>query len=187
MGGESGNQEVLDGLGKGITPDQTLRSLRMLDGTRIFPRYSFMVGLENETLGQIRDTYKFCLKMKDIRPDTDIAGPFIFRLYPGSPIYERLVERYDIEVPERLEEWGAFLARGEAAFTSTPWIPAKFREQHPCLQFYYGLATGSAVRIRGLRDVWRALAARMARFRVRHFCWHLPLGYWRDQRARLAQ
>lgn len=186
MGGESGNQDVLDRLAKDITPAQTLRSLRTLDGTGIFPRYSFMVGLEGETLDQIRDTYNLCLRMKTMRPETDIAGPFVFRLYPGSPIYDRLVTRHNLAIPTRLEDWREFLIRDEATFSGIPWTPRRFRTQLPRIQYYYDVATRPPRE--GDRPAgWRGrLATRLAKLRVKHFWYHLPVEYWTDRRLRTA-
>jgi hypothetical protein len=140
--------------------------------------------MENESLDQIRDTYKLCLTMKDIRPDTDIAGPFVFRLYPGSPIYDRLVARHKLEIPQRLEDWEDFLIRDEATYSGIPWTPKQFRRNLPRIQYYYDVATRPTHergRIRAIRD---RLASSVARLRVRHFWWHLPVEFWTDPRAR---
>ena len=176
MGGESGNQETLDRLKKGITTDQILNSLYLLNGTNIFSRYSFMVGLENESLKQIRQTFNFCFKIKKIRPDVDIAGPFLFRLYPGSPIYNRLVEKYSLYIPQSTESWEIYLNR-EGSLNLMPWTPKKFQENLKYIQFYSEFAMPSMSKIKRLKDVFVTILAIISRFRIRHFIFSFPVDY----------
>ena len=183
MGAESANQDILDNLKKGITPDQILRSLHMTTGNdmNIIPRYSFMVGLEDETMTQIKRTYNFCLKMKDIRSDVNIAGPYAFRLYPGSPIYDRLVERYEIKMPQNLEKWKEFLESSKYnTYTNTnmPWAPRYFQKHFQMINFYAGTALRTFFNASGIKGLMRVILAKVSQFRLRHFIFILPLEYW---------
>lgn len=63
MGAESGPQRVLDIIDKGIKVDEILASARMLSGTKITPRYSFIVGLDGETKEDTLMTYDLCVKL----------------------------------------------------------------------------------------------------------------------------
>jgi radical SAM superfamily enzyme YgiQ (UPF0313 family) len=178
MGGESANQEMLDALCKGITPEQIRNSLRMITGTRITPRYSFMVGLENETMEQIRNTYRFCLELHRMNPDVDIAGPFIFRLYPGSPIYDRIVKKYDISIPENLEGWVAYL-KEETTFTRIPWTPEEFQKISHLLTFYsYYAYLRESDRIRSVTDLLGHIISMLAKTRIKYFIFQAPFEYW---------
>lgn len=178
MGGESANQRILDRLCKDITIQQITDSLRVLTGTTITPRYSFMVGLENETMDEIHHTYRFCLDLMEINPDVDIAGPFIFRLYPGSPIYNRLVQAYDIRIPETLEGWSELL-RQEVSFTKIPWTPAEFQKNCDLLVFYSNFAyIRKTDRIHTFKGFLIHLLSKTARIRIRYFVFRFPVEYW---------
>ena len=175
MGGESGNQEILDALKKQTTTEQILNSLKMLDGTYITPRYSFMVGLEDETLDQMRDTFDLCFKMKKIRPDVDIAA-FIFRLYPGSPIYNRLVERHNIKIPHDLESWSEFLKESDS-YTEMPWTPKAFQDNIKYISFCMDHVMPARRRNCGAKDVLRAILAKICQFRLKSFLFFMPVEY----------
>ncbi len=178
MGGESGNQEILDRLKKGITTGQIINSLEALEGLRITPRYSFMVGLEDETLGQIMNTYRFCFLMKKINPKVDIAGPFVFRLYPGSPIFNRLTEKYQLRIPGDLESWRPFLLENETTYTHMPWAPKKFRGNIKYIQFYSLLALqarGDSISLKSVAIRWLSI---LARWRIHRFVFSFPVEFW---------
>jgi radical SAM superfamily enzyme YgiQ (UPF0313 family) len=178
MGGESANQRILDNLSKGITTDQIVNSLRVITGTDITPRYSFMVGLEGETLNEIKKTYRFCLYLLKINPKTDIAGPFIFRLYPGSPIYNRIVEHYDIHVPANLEGWVTLLEE-EVTFTKIPWTPREFQKNSHLISFYSNFAyLRSTDRIHSINDFLVHAIGKCAKLRLRYFFFRLPIEYY---------
>lgn len=180
MGGESGNQEMLDHLNKGTRTEQVYSSLDSLkEFTNITPRYSFMVGMEGETMAQIRDTYDMCLKMKKKRPNADIAGPYDFRLYPGSPIFKRLVEKYELEIPERLEDWEGFLERDEmSTFTEMPWAPKEFLDKRKYIHFYQQYAMNRPMRRNSLGRMAAEILGRSSALRMRRFFFRFPVEYW---------
>ncbi len=155
MGAESGNQLILDNLKKGITLKQIEYSAHILaKNIKIYPRYSFMVGLENETYKQACNTYKFCLRMKKINPHADIAHPVLFRLYPGSPIYDSLCKNYDIKMPQSLEEWSNFIKKEDGkvntlSFSDMKWMPKKVVKNYRNMDFYLKLA--EITYIKGIR------------------------------------
>lgn len=177
MGGESGNQEILDALRKGTTTGQIVNSLRLLAGSKIFARYSFMVGLENENLEQIKHTLEFCLELKKVHPQVDIAV-FIFRLYPGSPIYNRLVATYDLQRPGSLQAWAVYLERA-ASYTEMPWAPRYFREKSGVINFYATHAFTALPGPRaGLKQSLRAWMQRLAQLRLKWFFLNFPVEFW---------
>ena len=180
MGGESANLEMLKNIKKGITPEQIMHSLRVITDTSktIFPRYSFMVGLEDESFEQIKNTYKFCMEMKEVNTQVDIAGPFIFRLYPGSPIFNRLVEKYAIKIPDSLEEWSKQMTNTGSS-DEMPWTPEEFRIKKDIITFYsiYALRFQSK-KIRDFKQVSRLLISMLCRIRLKYFFFYLPIEYW---------
>jgi len=175
MGGESGNQDVLDRLKKQITTEEIVHSLQMLDGTKISPRYSFMIGLEDETLDQIKDTLDLCFKMKKNRPDVDIAA-FIFRLYPGSPIYNRLVERHNIKIPHDLGSWSEFL-KGSVSYTEMPWTPKVFQNNIKHIEFCINFAMPAQRGICCAKDILRVILSKICKYRLQTFSFYLPVEF----------
>lgn len=178
LGGESANQEILDYLKKGTTCEQIIASLKLLTNTHIYPRYSFMVGLENETVEQIKNTYKLCLKMSRINPIVDIAGPFIFRLYPGSPIYNRLVDKYNLYIPLTLEEWVKQVEKDDT-YLAMPWLPEEIQKNLKELVFYSTYAFTSYHEIfknpnMALHLIFRPLS----RLRLKYFVFICPFEIW---------
>jgi len=176
MGGESANQEILDYLKKGTTSQQIIRSLQVISETSIFPRYSFMVGLENETIDQIKNTYNFCLTLKKINPLTDIAGPFVFRLYAGSPIFNRLVAKYNLKLPKTLELWAEYIKK-EETFTEMPWTPKRFNKITKFLNFYSTIAL-SSLENKNQKITKKSLFGLFARIRIRYFFFKFPIEFW---------
>lgn len=110
MGAESGSQRILDLIEKGISIDNIRSSANLLNSTRITPRYSFIVGIDGEEKKEVLKTYGLCLDLIDSNMKVDIAGPFIFRCYPGSPIFDRMVKKYNLILPENLYEWDQALS-----------------------------------------------------------------------------
>ena len=123
MGAESGSQKVLDLIKKGIKVENILYSAKMLQGTMITPRYSFIVGLEGEEKDDTYKTYKLCANLMKTNQKVDIAGPFIFRYYPGSPIFDRIIKNYNIKMPQKIEDWESYLSdEGYLKLEKMPWL-----------------------------------------------------------------
>jgi hypothetical protein len=136
------------------------------------------VGLENESLEEIRHTYRFCLKMKAINPVVDIAGPYIFRLYPGSPIYDRLIGRYGLNMPNDLESWADYL-KNKDTYTEMPWVPVTFQKITKLVDFYSLYALSSfPQKIRIHHKIIFSLWRKLGRIRLRYLFLRLPFEYW---------
>jgi len=105
MGAESGSQKILDYIKKDIKLDDITFAAKELSGGKITPRFSFITGMEGEKKEDTIATYKLCRDLLAANPRVDIAGPFIFRYYPGSPIFAEMVEKYNIHIPQSIDEW----------------------------------------------------------------------------------
>lgn len=85
FGVESGDQNVLKRIKKGITIEQVRNAFKIVRhyrGLRIFS--SFMIGLPGETIQAMRKTIAFAVEL-----DPDMAFFFIFTPYPGTSIYKQ--------------------------------------------------------------------------------------------------
>ena len=88
FGVESGSQEVLDEMHKGISTDQTLRTVGWVRELGLQPVPNVLLGFPGETKETAMKTIKFVEKLC---PDTiaffNIATPL-----PGTPLYDRVKE-----------------------------------------------------------------------------------------------
>jgi len=91
FGVESGVQEILNNIRKGIKVDMTRKTFKWAHEVRIRTHAHTMVGCVGETPETIKKTIKF---LKEIDPTTVTMG--IFTPYPGTPLF-KMVEK---EVPE---------------------------------------------------------------------------------------
>jgi len=88
FGVESGSQEVLDEMQKGISTDQTVRTVGLVRELGLQPVPNVLLGFPGETKETAWKTIKFVEKLC---PDTiaffNIATPL-----PGTPLYDRVKE-----------------------------------------------------------------------------------------------
>lgn len=89
FGTESGNQDVLNAVKKGITLEQTRIAFRDCAAVGIATHAHFMVGMPQETYESMEDTIRLAL---EIEPTTATFG--ICTPYPGTPLF-REVQRKD--------------------------------------------------------------------------------------------
>jgi len=82
-GVESGSQEVLDNIKKGITLDQTRRTLSMIHEEGIEIWAYFVFGFPGETINNINRTIRFAKELP-----VDIAHFGIGSPYPGTAFYK---------------------------------------------------------------------------------------------------
>jgi len=85
FGIESGNQEILNRMKKGITLEQVRRTIALTKKYKIETEGFFMFGLPGDTEKTMQDTINF---VKSLKLDTCKASITI--PYPGSPLYDEL-------------------------------------------------------------------------------------------------
>jgi len=86
FGVETGNQELLDSVNKGITIEQTERVFKATNKLGIWSHAHMMLGLPGETDKTIHKTYKFIRK---IRPTTITYS--VYEPYVGTPVYFKYI------------------------------------------------------------------------------------------------
>ena len=80
---ESGNQQILDNLGKGTTVEQNFEAIKLTKEAGIEAKAAVIVGNPGETWETVQNTVDMVEK---IMPDEAILC--IFTPYPGSPVWE---------------------------------------------------------------------------------------------------
>jgi len=81
-GFESGNQQILDNMHKGITLEQSLKFNEAAKKAKLRVHGCFMVGNPNETKETMNETLEFAKKLK-----LDTAQFFPLMVYPGTEAY----------------------------------------------------------------------------------------------------
>lgn len=104
FGVESGTQEVLDHVRKGITLEQVRKAFATAKKVGLETWAFFLLGLPNDTPATIRQTVRFAKEL-----DPDVAKFHILKPYPHSEAYDELkalnlitewrYERYGIHTP----------------------------------------------------------------------------------------
>lgn len=107
FGLESGSQRMLDLLNKQITVAQSLHALEKIHRHHISASVSFMMGVPDEKPQDVIMTFDLILEIFRRYPEIDVIGPWMFRPYPGSVLFNRCVER-GLAIPASLNEWTNF-------------------------------------------------------------------------------
>lgn len=87
-GVESGNQEVLNDIKKGITLEQVRKTFKMTEEAGIRTFGFFMIGLPKDTKKTINETIDFALEL-----NPDFVNFSILTLYPQTDIYELAIKQ----------------------------------------------------------------------------------------------
>ena len=103
IGVETGSKRMLEYLNKGIDLDEMGHTFWRFVRHGIMPRLYIMLAVPSETPADFKETQDMLRKMED--------PPFMYMRfvpYPGTPLYEELVNNKRIKPPESLEEWAKF-------------------------------------------------------------------------------
>ncbi|MBN1456722.1 MAG: B12-binding domain-containing radical SAM protein [Sedimentisphaerales bacterium] len=118
-GGESGSERILKMLHKQITVEDILNFVRRAKKFNINCLVAFMTGLPTETQEEQLQTMRLIRDILRIQPDAVINGPANYRPYPGGELYEMCVKKYNLSMPESLEDWEN---AEELGGTRPPWV-----------------------------------------------------------------
>ncbi|GAA6614625.1 hopanoid biosynthesis associated radical SAM protein HpnJ [Scytonema sp. NUACC26] len=84
VGFESGNQQILDGIKKGIKLEVARKFMENCHKLGITVHGTFIIGLPNETSETIEETIRFACEMSPHTIQVSIAAP-----YPGTELYQQ--------------------------------------------------------------------------------------------------
>ncbi len=100
FGVESGSPRILRFIKKGITLDQAYKSIKICRDVKIQSTTSFVIGFPTETLEDVIQTKNF---INHLKPDNLLLK--IFVPYPGSFLYDYVVNNALFSPPTKLEDW----------------------------------------------------------------------------------
>ncbi|ELR96364.1 hopanoid biosynthesis associated radical SAM protein HpnJ [Gloeocapsa sp. PCC 73106] len=84
VGFESGNQQILDGINKGIKLEVARRFMQNCHKLGITVHGTFIIGLPNETAETVEETIRFACEVSPHTIQVSIAAP-----YPGTQLYQQ--------------------------------------------------------------------------------------------------
>jgi len=148
-GVESGDQELLDVIKKGITLDQARQAVKLTKDSGIEVGLSFMLALPGETPSKARQTIEFAKEL-----DPDYAQFCITTPYPGTELYNQA------------KEYGALIQDFSSYTIWNPvFVPRGYRDKDEVLKmqreafkdFYYRLSyiMKRLLKIRSIGDLRR--------------------------------
>jgi radical SAM superfamily enzyme YgiQ (UPF0313 family) len=104
FGVESGSQRLLNYIDKGTTLDQIENAFRLCNQKdNINTTASVILGLPTQTKEDVDITLAMLTKIKPTRYTFCLFTP-----YPGSPLYQELVQNGTFKPPKSMEEWANF-------------------------------------------------------------------------------
>lgn len=151
FGIESGNQDLLDFIKKGITLEQSRKAVKLCKKIGIETRASYMLALPKETPEKAEKTIGFAIEL-----DTDFAQFCITSPYPGTVLYDQVrglgkllpnLEDYNSSTP-------VFIPNGYDSTEQIKKIQVRaYRRFYMRPKFIWGKLEG----IKSLRDIKRYL------------------------------
>jgi radical SAM superfamily enzyme YgiQ (UPF0313 family) len=107
IGVESGSDEVLDSIGKGITVGQVLLANKRLKDFGIRPFYSFMAGFPYETIEDVKKTLSLMRCLLRENPEAIVYKLQLFTPFPGTELFH-LASKLGMKYPEDLKGWAQY-------------------------------------------------------------------------------
>jgi radical SAM superfamily enzyme YgiQ (UPF0313 family) len=116
IGVESGVQDELDFIKKGVKVKEIVRAIHILKKYNIIPSLTLMVGFPGFPKKNIEKTLQFGEKLKEINPAVEMKVHF-YAPYPGTGLWEEAL-KHGFNPPSNLEEWANY----DYYLTQTPWV-----------------------------------------------------------------
>jgi anaerobic magnesium-protoporphyrin IX monomethyl ester cyclase len=162
VGIESGAQEILDWIAKGVRLEQVMDTATRCVRHGIGATFSFIVGFPGESDASVHATLNLVKRLRAMSPDFE-TPVFYYKPYPGSSIAAELVQAGHA-LPQTLEAWAAFDYIG----SSGPWVSAEKQKLVERFQFYNRMANRQGLWLR-----WPV--QQLARWRCAHDEYRLPV------------
>jgi radical SAM superfamily enzyme YgiQ (UPF0313 family) len=107
VGSESGSQNVLNYMQKGIKTSDIMKAARKIHKSGIDMTFFFMFGLPiDESKEDLKASFKLATQLKELYPQI-LLPMYYYDPYPGTPLYKDALKK-GFKEPTSLEEWGKF-------------------------------------------------------------------------------
>ncbi len=88
LGLESGAEEILKSCGKGILPEDAIKTFKLFKNTSISPKVFLIVGLPGENIKTVWETIRLVKKLQKIKYMLAPDDFGLLTIYPGTVVYE---------------------------------------------------------------------------------------------------
>jgi radical SAM superfamily enzyme YgiQ (UPF0313 family) len=134
IGVESGSDETLRRMNKGITVEQILRVNRRLSRyPSMRPHYNILCGTPGETYEDLVRTKELMVRLVAENFNCLVGSAGDWKPYPGSAMTDTAVRDYGLKLPETLEDW-ARIDSLDADKIVHPWYTKKMDNYIKLLQ-----------------------------------------------------
>ena len=134
IGVESGSDDTLKRMNKGITVDQIIRVNRRISRhPALMPHYNILCGTPGETYEDLIRTKDLMVRLVEENPACLVGSAADWKPYPGSAMTEAAVRYYGLKLPETLDEW-ARIDSLDADKIVHPWYTRKIDNYIKLLQ-----------------------------------------------------
>lgn len=124
FGAESGSDNILKSIQKGITREQIIDVQEKMSRHQIYQNYHFIMGLPNENPEDLKQTIDLIYQLIDKNPYFgEICGPSLYTPYPGTPLYDECL-KLGFTPPDSLEGW----IKMDWYSLNLPWLTEKKRQ-----------------------------------------------------------
>ena len=171
VGVESGSQDILDYIKKGITADEIIESAKILKKHGFCAAYNLLFGLPMvEEQKHIYETFDLAKELKKINPDFSL--PFSFYVpFPGTSMYTDAVQK-GLNSPKKLEEWGKLCIKYAVANTMYGQNIKKMEKLiYDIITFYIPLAFPGDIKRGTITNLGHKIKHSRLRHMIRMFSW----------------
>lgn len=131
FGIESGSRRILKFINKEITVEQAVDAIKLSRKYKIKNSASFIMGFPTETSEDIYFTERLIHQMN---PDNLLLK--IYTPYPGTPLYNYLIERNLFIPPDKLEDWAVGWTYANLQLSNVPNPLLNRQMKHLTRKFY---------------------------------------------------
>ncbi len=117
IGAESGNQEVLNLVGKNLTPQDMMKIANRAAHYDISVSFTMVVGFPEVSSSHYDETFQLGKELRKVSDKHEVKI-HIYAPYPMTRLYPVAI-RNGFEAPKRLESWAAY----DYYQKQTPWVP----------------------------------------------------------------
>jgi len=173
FGAESGSQRILDFIRKDIQTEQILKATQLITQYNMGAKYSWMVGIPNESKEDVYQTLDLIDQIVKINPQTaHYIG--LFSPYPGIFLAEKALEA-GWQMPQSLPDWALLREEQKPAYIKNIW---SLRTIISSCYFNFALETRSRTFSSGLKyKFFIRIFQKIARFRWRYRFFSCPLDF----------
>lgn len=177
VGAESGSDHTLKVLRKDITVEQIRNAVRISAGQNYRLVLSYMIGIPGESRYDMLKTVKEIDYLSKISDNVYLGGPYPFRPYPGSELFQQLVTARP-KLPDNLAAWSdeAKSLEGFMDVSHLPWVTDAKLVMFLAMVIpfiYLGSREAAQSRLGRGRKTIAKLMLHLFRSRINNNFWHL--------------